>query len=100
MPRTPFRTPHGLPPANRHTADGDLTTPRDYATLSRYLLRETDVTKYTAVRQRNFGTGQRTADRVIEMTNHNHLIGKVAGVNGLKTGFTNGAGYCLAASAE
>jgi D-alanyl-D-alanine carboxypeptidase len=37
---------------------------------------------------------------VIAMTNHNHLLGKVAGVDGLKTGFTNGAGYCLAATAE
>jgi D-alanyl-D-alanine carboxypeptidase (penicillin-binding protein 5/6) len=100
MTRTTFRTPHGLPPANRHTADGDLTTPRDYATLSRYLLRQTDVTKYSGVRERKFGEGKRTPDRVIAMTNHNHLIGKVAGVDGLKTGFTNGAGYCLAATAE
>jgi len=100
MTRTTFRTPHGLPPANRHTADGDLTTPRDYATLSRYLLRQTDVTKYSGVRERKFGEGKRTPDRVIAMTNHNHLIGKVAGVDGLKTGFTNGAGYCLSATAE
>lgn len=100
LAHTNFRTPHGLPPANRRIADGDLTTPRDFATLSRYLLRETNVTKYTAVRQRKFGEGRRTADRVIAMTNHNHLLGKVAGVDGLKTGFTNGAGYCLAATAE
>ena len=100
MTHSTFRTPHGLPPANRHVADGDLTTPRDYALLSRYLLRETKVTKYTAVRQRKFGESQRTADRVIAMDNHNHLLGKVAGVDGLKTGFTNGAGYCLAATAE
>ena len=100
LAHTTFRTPHGLPPANRRIADGDLTTPRDYAALSRYLLRETNVTKYTAVRQRKFGEGRRTADRVIDMTNHNHLLGKVAGVDGLKTGFTNGAGYCLAATAE
>lgn len=100
LAHTTFRTPHGLPPANRRIADGDLTTPRDYAVLSRYLLRETNVTKYTAVRQRKFGEGRRTADRVIAMTNHNHLLGKVAGVDGLKTGFTNGAGYCLAATAE
>ncbi len=100
MNHTTFRTPHGLPPANRRTADGDLTTPRDFATLSRWLLQHTDVTKFTGVRQRSFGAGQRTADRVIAMTNHNHLLGKVAGVDGLKTGFTNGAGYCLAATAE
>lgn len=100
LTRTTFRTPHGLPPANRRVADGDLTTPRDYATLSRYLLRATNAAKYTGVRQRKFGEGRRPAERVIDMVNHNHLLGKVAGVNGLKTGFTNGAGYCLAASAE
>jgi len=100
LTHTTFRTPHGLPPANRRSADGDLTTPRDFALLSRYLLRETNVTKYTAVRQRKFGEGRRPADRVIAMTNHNHLLGKVTGVDGLKTGFTNGAGYCLAATAE
>lgn len=100
MNHTTFRTPHGLPPANRRISDGDLTSPRDYVTLSRYLLRETDVTKYSGVRERDFGASQRSADRVIKMINHNHLLGKVAGVDGLKTGFTNGAGYCLAATAE
>lgn len=100
MNHTTFRTPHGLPPANRRIPDGDLTSPRDYVTLSRYLLRETDVVKYSGVRERDFGTTQRPADRVIKMINHNHLLGKVAGVDGLKTGFTNGAGYCLAATAE
>lgn len=100
MTHTTFRTPHGLPPANRKAADGDLTTPRDFALLSRWLLHMTDVTKYTGVRQRSFGEGRRSADRVIAMTNHNHLIGKVAGVDGLKTGFTNSAGFCLSATAE
>lgn len=100
MSRSTFRTPHGLPPANRRTADGDLTTPRDYALLCHYLLAATNVTKYTAVRQRKFGEGRRSAERVIDMVNHNRLLGKVAGVDGLKTGFTNGAGYCLAATAE
>ncbi|MBI2813592.1 MAG: D-alanyl-D-alanine carboxypeptidase [Opitutae bacterium] len=98
LAHTTFRTPHGLPPASRRTAEGDLTTPRDYAILSRYLLRETDVTKYTAVSSRPFGT--KRPNGPVKMTNHNHLLGKVAGVNGLKTGFTNGAGYCLAASTE
>jgi D-alanyl-D-alanine carboxypeptidase (penicillin-binding protein 5/6) len=34
------------------------------------------------------------------MRNHNNLLGKVAGVDGLKTGFTNGAGFCLSATAQ
>jgi D-alanyl-D-alanine carboxypeptidase (penicillin-binding protein 5/6) len=100
LTHTTFRTAHGLPPVGRRIADGDLSTPRDYALLSRYLLLETDVTKYTGVRQRKFGEGRRTPDRVIDMNNHNNLLGKVAGVDGLKTGYTKGAGYCLAATAE
>jgi D-alanyl-D-alanine carboxypeptidase (penicillin-binding protein 5/6) len=33
------------------------------------------------------------------MINHNKLLGKVTGVDGLKTGYTAGAGYCLSATA-
>ena len=98
LTRTTFRTPHDLPPANRKIADGDLTTPRDFAVLSRYLLLKTDVLKYTSVRTRDFGPPVRLAPVV--MNNHNHLLGKLAGVDGLKTGFTNGAGFCLATTAQ
>jgi len=94
MTHTTFRTPHGLPPANRHLADGDLTTPLDFALLSRHLVLTTDVLKYTSVKTRKFGEGVRPFDRVIVMTNHDHLLGHVDGVDGLKTGFTNGAGFC------
>lgn len=98
MTHTAFRTPHGLPPANRRIADGDLTTPRDFALLCRYLITATDVTKYSAVRTRPFGAARPQGPVV--MNNHNHLLGKIAGLNGLKTGFTNGAGFCLSATAE
>jgi D-alanyl-D-alanine carboxypeptidase (penicillin-binding protein 5/6) len=97
MTHTTFRSPHGLPPANRRIADGDLTTPRDYALLCRYLVSQTDVLKYTSVRLRKFGEGIRA--KPMEMTNHDHLIDHVDGVDGLKTGFTNGAGFCLSATA-
>lgn len=97
--RTTFRSPHGLPPPSRRIADGDLTTPRDLATLSRYLLLHTDILKYTSVKTRRFGEGQRPSDTVVVMNNHNHLLGRINGVDGLKTGFTNGAGFCLAATA-
>ncbi|WP_438480917.1 D-alanyl-D-alanine carboxypeptidase family protein [Oleiharenicola lentus] len=100
MTHSTFRSPHGLPPANRRAAEGDLTTPRDYAVLSRYLLTETDVTKYTSIRSRKFGEGKRTADTVTAMVNHNKLINRVAGVDGLKTGFTQAAGFCIAATAQ
>ncbi|MFI5336711.1 MAG: serine hydrolase [Opitutales bacterium] len=98
MTRTTFRTPHGLPPASRRIADGDLTTPRDFAVLCRYLVLNTDVLKYTSVRLRDFGPNRPNGPQ--QMRNHNNLLGKVAGVDGLKTGYTEKAGYCLSATAE
>lgn len=98
MTNTTFRSPHGLPPAGRKVADGDLTTPRDFARLSQYLVRQTDVLKYTSIVSRPFGAGSRATP--MDMKNHNKLVGKVAGVDGLKTGFTDAAGYCLSATAQ
>jgi len=34
------------------------------------------------------------------MINHDHLLTHIEGVDGLKTGFTNGAGFCLATTAQ
>ena len=98
MTHTTFRTPHGLPPSSRRIADGDLTTPRDFAILCRYLVSHTDVLKYTSVAKRDFAVN-RTYGDTQHMENHNKLLGKVAGVDGLKTGYTQGAGYCLSATA-
>jgi D-alanyl-D-alanine carboxypeptidase len=98
MSQTTFRTPHGLPPSNRRIADGDLTTPHDFALLCRELLLKTDVLTYSSVKTREFGGS--TRDAAVVMNNHNHLLGRLAGVDGLKTGFTNGAGFCLSATAE
>ena len=98
MKNTTFRSPHGLPPASRRAADGDLTSPRDFALLCRYLVTKTDVLTYSAVEQRPFGAGVRAEP--MEMRNHNKLLGKVSGVDGLKTGFTDAAGYCLSATAQ
>ena len=94
MNDTTFRSPHGLPPSSRSTAESDLTSPRDLAKLSLHLLKTTNVLTYTSVKQRTFRPGPKH----IDMINHNHLLGKVAGVDGLKTGFTRGAGFCLAAT--
>ncbi len=98
MTHTTWRSPHGLPPSSRKLADSDLTSPRDLAILSRTLLQTTDVLRYTAVERMPFGTPQR--DEPVMMDNHNNLVGKIAGVDGLKTGFTRAAGFCLAATAE
>ena len=97
MTRTVFQTPNGFPVPSHRVSEGDLTSPRDFALLCRYLVTKTDVLRYTSVKTRRFGEGVRTVPSV--MNNHNHLLGHVAGVDGLKTGFTNGAGFCLSTTA-
>jgi D-alanyl-D-alanine carboxypeptidase len=99
MARTTFRTPHGLPPRSRKASDSDMTTARDLALLSRELLLHTDVITYSSVRERTFRPGQPPPREVI-MRSHNHLLAKVRGADGLKTGYTSAAGFCLAATAE
>ncbi len=98
MNHSTFRSPHGFPPPSRRIAEGDLTTPRDFSLLCRYLLLHTGILRYTSVKTRAFGVGMRL--QPVQMNNHNNLLGKDPGVDGLKTGFTNGAGFCLSATAQ
>lgn len=87
MERTTFRNPHGLP--NR----GHLSTARDMALLSRLLIeRFPHYYDYFATRKFSF--------RGRKYTNHNKLLGRYTGADGIKTGYTHAAGYNLAASAE
>ena len=69
-----------------------LTTARDIATLSRALLR--DFPQFYGVFSRVAYDYEGEA-----IGNHNHLLTTLPGVDGIKTGFTNAAGFTLAASA-
>ncbi|WP_197456806.1 D-alanyl-D-alanine carboxypeptidase family protein [Cephaloticoccus primus] len=98
---TRFHNPHGLPPsppAQRDIAAGNLSTARNIATLCRYLVGHTSILDYSSTQRRSFRPGD--PKRRVDMRNHNHLLGKVHGVDGLKTGYTRSAGFCLAATAE
>lgn len=86
MASSTFVNATGLPAARQ------LTTARDIATLSRALVR--DYPKFYPV------FAQVAVDyEGQEITNHNHLLSTLPGVDGIKTGFTNAAGFTLAASA-
>jgi len=87
MRRTVFRNANGLPD------DGQITTARDMAKLAESLLR-THRKHYPYFNQIKFTYKGRT------YTNHNSLLGKVDGVDGFKTGYTNASGYNLVLSAE
>jgi D-alanyl-D-alanine carboxypeptidase len=86
MTNTIYVNANGLPD-NRQ-----LTTARDQAMMARAILR--DFPQYYAFfSQQEFTYNGRT------YVNTNRLLGKMPGVDGLKTGFTNAAGFNLAASA-
>ena len=86
MTRTIFRNASGLPrPAN-------VTTARDLATLALRLQRD-----YPRLYKRYFGLRYARYGRRV-FRNHNRLLGRVRGMDGLKTGYTRAAGYNLAAS--
>jgi D-alanyl-D-alanine carboxypeptidase len=86
MVNTHFVNASGLPDSRQ------VSTARDIAILSRAVMR--DFPQY----YRLFSQQQFTF-RGNTMGNHNHLLGQMPGVDGLKTGFTNASGYNLAASA-
>jgi D-alanyl-D-alanine carboxypeptidase (penicillin-binding protein 5/6) len=86
MASSHFVNPNGLPDS-RH-----VTSAHDLALLCEALLR--DYPQY----YHYFGDEQFTF-RGRTMRNTNHLLGQMPGLDGFKTGFTNSAGYNLAASA-
>jgi D-alanyl-D-alanine carboxypeptidase (penicillin-binding protein 5/6) len=74
-------------------AEGHLTSARDVALMSRALLSHEAVTGYTSVWMDELRGGK------TQLVNTNKLVRFYQGANGLKTGTTSGAGFCLAASA-
>lgn len=84
---TVFKNPSGLP------APGQKTTARDMARLARAYLRA-----YPSVR--TFHATRRLVHRGRAINNTNQLLGKVRGVDGLKTGFTAASGYNVIITAE
>ena len=85
MSNTVFKNAHGLP----HKAQ--VTTARDMATLSQCLYKH--FPEYF-----KFFKEQKFAYKGQVHANHNHLLGRVPGVDGIKTGFIHASGFNLAAS--
>jgi len=87
MSRTTFKNAHGL------TARGQLTTARDMARLG-IALREHYPQYYHYFSTRVFKYGK------AKYGNHNKLLGRVRGVDGIKTGYTRASGFNLVSSVE
>lgn len=85
MTKTTYRNASGLP------NDEQVTTARDQATLGR-AIQDRFPTYY-----RYFSTSV-FSYRGQSIRNHNHLLGSVEGVDGIKTGYTRASGFNLVTS--
>ncbi|HPM56663.1 MAG TPA: D-alanyl-D-alanine carboxypeptidase family protein, partial [Thermomonas sp.] len=87
MTKSHFVNPHGL------TAEGHVTTARDLAILGRALIRDfPEAYSYNKIKELTVGP--------ITQPNRNLLLWRDPSVDGIKTGHTSAAGYCLMASAK
>ncbi|MDE6284837.1 MAG: D-alanyl-D-alanine carboxypeptidase [Bacilli bacterium] len=88
---TNFVNPHGLDTENHYS------TARDMAIIARNLLKYEKILEYTSIYEEYLekNDGSKTW-----LVNTNKLVRFYEGVDGLKTGFTNTAGYCLTATAK
>lgn len=91
LKNTHFVNPHGLPAKNHYSSAKDL------AIMSKELLKYEDITKYTGLYEDYLRKG--TEDE-FWLVNTNKLVRFYPGVDGLKTGYTSEAKYCLAATAK
>ena len=82
---THFENPNGL------DSPGHYSTARDLAVLAAYAMK--NPVFYKTVSAKNVKVGQRY------LTNHNKLLWKLDGADGVKTGFTKAAGRILVSSA-
>ena len=90
MKSTTFRNPEGL------TETGHTTTARDLSMLATRLMRDfPEYLGYYAIRKYRYEGTPAAND-----TNRNLLLFRDPSVDGLKTGHTNAAGYCLIATAK
>lgn len=90
MKSTSYKNPEGL------TEPGHTTTARDLSILSTHLMRDfPDYIGYSAIKKYRYPGTPAAND-----TNRNTLLFRDPTVDGLKTGHTEAAGYCMIATAK
>ena len=90
LSRTRFANPHGL------DETGHYSTAADVAVLARYAMSKPEVRRVVSQKTATIGRGSRSE----KVVNTNLLIGNYTGANGVKTGWTSKAGYCVVNSAR
>ena len=88
---TNFKNVHGL------DEEGHYSTTYDMSLIARELLKHEQILKYTSTYEAYLNKPNGTSTW---MVNTNKLIKYYTGLDGLKTGFTKTAGYCLTSTAK
>lgn len=91
LTNTKFLNPHGL------DTEGHVTTAHDMAIIARELIKHTSILKFTSIYEDYL---KKSDGSSIWLVNTNKLVRFYDGVDGLKTGFTKNAGYCLTSTAK
>lgn len=86
-----FKNTTGLP------VSGHYSSAYDMAAMAKELLKYEDITKFTGMYEAYL---RENTDKKFWLVNTNKLVRFYPGVDGLKTGFTSEAKYCLTATAE
>ena len=76
------------------TVTNHTMSAKDIALISRELIKYPEITEYASIWQDSIRNGEFT------LTNTNRLVRYYSGCNGLKTGSTDKAGYCISAAAK
>lgn len=100
MRHTRFFNPHGLP--GKNAKSDNVSSPADMVILTEHTLLYPQLMEWASTRSADFR--EPGAKGHIIMRNHNNLLpgarNACKGVDGLKTGFTNRAGFCITATCE
>ena len=91
LKNTNFKNPHGLTAANHYSSAYDM------AMIAKELVKYDKLFEYTSIYEDYLRKG---TDKEIWLVNTNKLVRFYDGVDGLKTGYTKTAGYCLTATAK
>jgi D-alanyl-D-alanine carboxypeptidase (penicillin-binding protein 5/6) len=92
MTDSEFHSVHGLPPSKGQ--EPDLSSSSDLAILGRELLKYPKLIEWTSIKSEPFRDGK------FIMNNHNKLLTRMGGVDGLKTGFYRESGFNIVATAQ
>ncbi len=91
LENTLFQNPTGLPAKNHYS------TANDMAVMAKELLKYEGITKYTGQYEDYL---RQDSEKKFWLVNTNKLVRFYPGVDGVKTGFTQEAKYCLTATAK